>query len=159
MEIDVATLENTANPSEQPATAVDDSASTHTSPDDKSQPQSPSQSEMAPQEDAQSVQVDDPEEQSSSPFKTDKMKRLEAKLRLNPFDVDSWTLLIAEAHAAKDVDLIRECYERVLQQFPTSVRILCFALFYPLPLPFAVLLFSKNKWIVRCRRLLFSFGF
>ncbi|KNC99538.1 uncharacterized protein SPPG_04928 [Spizellomyces punctatus DAOM BR117] len=66
--------------------------------------------------------ADVPRPESASAGKMDRLEKLRIKTQKNPWDADSWQAMLAESQQRGDVDLIRETYEVLLRQFPTSAR-------------------------------------
>eukprot|EP00116_Pleurobrachia_bachei_P015971 sb/3476233/ len=53
--------------------------------------------------------------------KGDKLQKAEAKLKIHPFDMESWIILIKDAQE-KHIDHSRKVYERLMSTYPTCGR-------------------------------------
>ncbi|KAL1924490.1 uncharacterized protein VTP21DRAFT_4144 [Calcarisporiella thermophila] len=54
--------------------------------------------------------------------KRERIEKLDARIRNDPFEFDTWSQLLTEVQSRGTVDEIRRVYERFLKQFPTSSR-------------------------------------
>lgn len=61
-----------------------------------------------------------PQEQTAA-FR-EKTSKLEARIAVDVWDVEAWATLVMEATQTKDIELIRDAYNRFLKVFPTAVR-------------------------------------
>lgn len=68
----------------------------------------------------QSVVAETPATQSLKP-EMDRLERLAARTKSRPYDADVWNQYMSEALSRGDPPTVREAYEALLQQFPTSV--------------------------------------
>jgi hypothetical protein len=56
------------------------------------------------------------------PEEDSRLSRFEAKLAKSPFDASLWNSYLTECLSRSDPDIIRPAYERLLKQFPSSVK-------------------------------------
>ncbi|KAJ3140311.1 mRNA 3'-end-processing protein rna14 [Geranomyces variabilis] len=54
--------------------------------------------------------------------KLEKFLKLKSRTQKNPWDMDGWTSWLAEAHLKSDPELVRDVYDKMLEQFPTASK-------------------------------------
>ncbi|KAJ3154879.1 mRNA 3'-end-processing protein rna14 [Geranomyces michiganensis] len=52
----------------------------------------------------------------------EKFQKLKSRTQRSPWDIDGWTSWLAEAHLKGDPELVREVYDKLLEQFPTASK-------------------------------------
>ncbi|KAJ3169317.1 mRNA 3'-end-processing protein rna14 [Geranomyces variabilis] len=61
-------------------------------------------------------------QQRAANQRLEKFQKLKSRTQQNPWDIDGWTSWLAEAHLKGDPELVREVYDKILDQFPTASK-------------------------------------